>query len=209
MKRFIINILTLCVLAFFLNGTMFAGTGVKAGVNMANLSFSEDTGTDWNSSIGIRLGVFHSFRLGRKLELQPEIYYSIKGAKSTGTFLGEEVSAKVELGYVEVPLLLKFRVFTGRKAGVFIFTGGYGAFNTAAKTVTSFSGDSETEDIKEEIREMDYGLVIGGELEYGLGNAKLILDIRYSVGLANIKKIGFNPYEIKNRAVSFSLGYRF
>jgi hypothetical protein len=48
----------------------------------------------------------------------------------------------------------------------------------------------EREDIKNHIRHLDYGLVFGGDLGLDVCFGRIVLDVRYSFGLANIFKDG-------------------
>ena len=90
---------TLLVGAIALFGALNAQTfGVKAGMNIANLSNSEDT----KSLIGFNAGVFMNAPLAANFSIQPEVLYNTKGAKADGADLS------LNLDYISVPVMFQY-----------------------------------------------------------------------------------------------------
>ena len=205
----------LCV-CMLLSVWMLRGeVGVKAGIEMSNFSLSKDiANTEFNSRKSLKLGAFASIGLTGGLSLQPEFYYTQKGTEvREGTVL-----ALYKLSYMEFPVLLKYRFPSTGRSLFSLFTGPYYALNTTASGELKINGEDRggIPDLKENVAGSDYGLVIGGEFGYRLGKGRLILDLRFSLGLMNIGKnvrqiSGDLDYDdtVKNRSISFTIGYAF
>lgn len=101
MKKF-----TTLVIMFFISAGAFAqgvSGGVKAGLNLANQTFSGNGYTASPSFLpGVHAGVYLTAMLSEHIGVQPELLYSGQGAKS-----GNE---KMKLTYIALPVLLRFNV---------------------------------------------------------------------------------------------------
>jgi len=162
--------------------------GIKAGMNVSNLDDNQTGATD--ALIGYHAGVLAHIHLNTMLALQPEINYSLQGAKYTE--LGKE-----KIGYVNVPILLQY-MFDG---GARLQTGPQIGFVTSAKLERSSGG---TFDVKDQIENADVSWVIG--LGY-ISNTGLGVDARYNLGLINI--VNDDQHNVKNRVWQFGLFYQF
>ena len=80
--------------------------GIKAGTNYSNVY--DEQGNDFvaDGKFGFVVGAFVAIPLGKIIGIQPEILYSQKGFKSTGTFLGSTYSLTRTSDFIDVPLLL-------------------------------------------------------------------------------------------------------
>jgi len=80
--------------------------GLKVGANYSNVYDSESEDFVADSKFGLAAGAFVSIPLGKFIGVQPEVLFSQKGFKSSGTFLGTEYKATRTTNYIDVPLLL-------------------------------------------------------------------------------------------------------
>ena len=80
--------------------------GIKAGTNYSNVY--DEQGNDFvaDSKFGFSAGAFVTIPFGKIIGIQPEILYSQKGFKSTGTYLGSTYSMTRTTDFIDVPLLL-------------------------------------------------------------------------------------------------------
>jgi hypothetical protein len=80
--------------------------GVKAGINYSNVY--DEVGEQFTAEgkIGFVGGVFLSIPIGTFLGVQPEIHYSQKGFKSTGTILGVPYQDTHTNTFIDIPLLI-------------------------------------------------------------------------------------------------------
>lgn len=106
--------------ATFMFGSMFAqkssadfreklSFGVKAGVNLSNVYDSQGEQFNADSKLGLAAGVFVALPLGKYFGIQPEILFSQKGYKGSGSLLGSDYSFSYTSNYIDVPLLLAFK----------------------------------------------------------------------------------------------------
>lgn len=86
--------------AVALFGAMNAQTfGVKAGMNISNLSNADDT----KSLVGFNAGLFMNTPLAADFSIQPEVLYNSKGAKYDGP---GDISLKID--YISVPVMFQY-----------------------------------------------------------------------------------------------------
>ncbi|MGE5393422.1 MAG: porin family protein [Candidatus Saccharibacteria bacterium] len=81
--------------------------GIKGGVNLSNVYDSKQDNFNTNSKLGLTGGVFLGLPLGTYLGLQPEVLYSQRGYKETGSFLKSEFTRTTN--YLDVPVLLAIK----------------------------------------------------------------------------------------------------
>jgi hypothetical protein len=83
--------------------------GVKAGVNLSNVYDSQGEQFNADSKLGLAAGIFVALPLGKYFGIQPEILFSQKGYKGSGSILGSDYSFSYTSNYIDVPLLLAFK----------------------------------------------------------------------------------------------------
>ena len=204
LRRRVLPVLTLTIGLMLGAGPAFAqipGLGVKGGVNLATQRNTGDEGNsdDVKSQVGFVGGAFATFHLVSFLEVQPEVLYSIKGARADF----EGIASKLLIDYLEVPLLL--RVSKRGGIGYYAAGGPSVAFQMRARTRTKFAGSTEEIDISDQVERLDFGMAIGGGVEIG----SLVFDGRYTHGLSDVDKDKSDSIKVTNRALSFTAGFRF
>lgn len=169
--------------------------GVKAGINLANLS-AKSTGSDFEnlkSKIGLNAGVFATFHVSESFGIQPELAWSTLGAKA------KEGDTKLAFNYLTLPVLAKY-TFTG--SGFSLLAGPQIGYLLSAKA----KGDGADQDIKDFLKSTDFAGVAG--LEFQIPNTKFNIAGRYQFGLSNILDADGDG-KLKNNAATFTVGYRF
>jgi len=169
--------------------------GIDPGMAISRGSYKPSAGLDRRVFGGFDGGVLLEIGLAQKFMIQPEVNYSIIGVE-----LNDGVNeATIKLRYITVPVLAKVSVF--RKFN--LFAGPQAGFLTWAKRDSSFT--SEMVDLKQDFKSGDFGLVFGGEYKF---TRHIFLGTRYNLGLHQIAK-DWNNFEMRNRYVSFRIGYVF
>lgn len=149
--------------------------GVKAGANFANLKFtSGDEDESGDMKVGVHAGGFVNVPIGETFAFQPELLFSMEGAKEEES----GVEAKVSLNYINVPLLLQYT-----SSGFFAETGPQIGFLMSAKSKAEFQGQEEEEDIKDNLKStaFSWAVGLGYKTQSGFG-----FGARYNLGLSNI-----------------------
>ena len=103
MKKILFSILAVAAFAFTASAqdTGF-GYGVKAGINIANL-----TNSDGNYKVGFTGGIFADYRFSNLFALSADVLYSRQGAK------GDD--AKIKTDNLNIPILANFYLVKGRR----------------------------------------------------------------------------------------------
>jgi len=169
------------------------GVKLMVGYGMASLSYS-DPNTEaydkYKSSLsGLTGGL--GFETGGALGLEIDLMYLPKGIRYKGTDSGTTFDIKARMTEVSATALLKFNLPV-QGISPYILGGGEIAYILQAKYDYSISSGGETqtgsEDIKESVNSMDYGLVLGGGIGIPLGGMKFVAEVRYHLGFANLVK---------------------
>ncbi len=166
--------------------------GIKAGMNASSLN-SSPSNSDMQTKIGFNAGVLaHIHGAHAQWALQPEIYYSDEGAKSKSNS-----SSKLNLGYLNVPVLVQYMFDNGFR----IEAGPQIGFLMSAKAKNS----TATTDVKSNYEKTNFSIPVGvGYLtHYGLG-----FDARYNFGLSNINNTSSGT-KIHSNVFQFGLFYQF
>lgn len=80
--------------------------GIKAGTNYSNVYDEEGNDFVADSKFGFAAGAFVAIPFGKFIGIQPEVLYSQKGFKSTGTYFGSTYSMTRTTEFIDVPVLL-------------------------------------------------------------------------------------------------------
>lgn len=152
MKKVILSAIAL--VAFSAANAQEMKFGAKAGANFSN--FTGDLDSD--STTGFYVGGFLDFTVSENFHVQPEVLYSMEGAKD----------AKVN--YVKVPIMAKYYLAE--------------TFNLQAGPYIGFKAGADSS-VDDGVKSMDFG--IGAGAGYDI-TENLFVDARYNVGLQNISE---------------------
>ena len=160
--------------------------GAKAGINIAKLGGDV---SNVDSKVGFVGGVNAQIGLSEAFAIQPEVLYSMEGAKSG--------SSKLNLDYINVPVLVKYTI-PGTK-GLGVYAGPQIGFLASAK---SKSG-STTTDIKSQLKSTNFSGAFGAEYTF---MECFVLSARYQAGFSDISK---STGSVKSNAFQITVGYTF
>lgn len=181
--------------------------GVKAGLNLASISGDETEDLDGRTSFHI--GGVAEIMITDKFSFQPELLYSAQGAKSTYEDQFEKEEATIKLDYINLPLMAKYYVAEGFsiEAGpqIGFLMNAEADYDYIDKEDPQFS-ESGSEDIKDEIKGIDFGfnLGLGYKLESGLN-----FGARYNLGLSDLWDFDNGGIKNQNSVIQISVGYMF
>jgi hypothetical protein len=176
--------------------------GVKGGVHLGTLQVNggDAAGSlDWRP--GLVGGGFLAWPLAGRLDVQPELLFTQKGASAEED--GGTVTQKLD--YLDVPVLVSYRLFgeAGRRFSGFV--GPAFGLRLRARSRASFGGDTLEQDVSEQVKRTDLAIV--GGLAYHRG--RVVVDGRYSWGISDIDRDTDDDLEIRTRGMTFLIGWKF
>ena len=179
----------MAVAALTANAQQEAGTfsiQPKAGLNVSSLS-----GDGTKAKAGFTAGVEGMYQATEKFGVSAAVMYSMQGAK-----VKNATDAKVNYGYINIPILANYYVVKGLaiKAGI------QPGFMVSAKAK---QGDASA-DIKDYCKKFDFAIPVGVSYEI----ANVVIDARYNIGLTKTMK-GDGVEKTKNSVFQFTVGYKF
>jgi len=195
---------------------------VMAGMALSTLATSEIEGEgedldDWKQNLwGPVLGI--GIEVQKSLGFEIDALYIRKGMKlaDSGTIEGTDydLSVSVIVNQLSIPVLVKLNLMQGGPP--YILAGGEVGLVLSAKAVydiqaTGYS-DSGSEDIKEDFKSMDFGLVAGVGHELNFLGYNIFLEARYHLGMQDLNadsEFAEADDWVKSRSFVFVAGVKF
>jgi hypothetical protein len=201
-KKYICFLCFLCFASVFgnkLKAQTSPEFGIRAGVNFANI-----TDTNADRRIGFMGGVYGDFMISNSnLSIQPELLYTQKGVKKKVDVQGGgTVKGKVRLDYIEIPILVKYNFVSSGSVNPNLYVGPYVGFNVNSDVKVKNNQGKASVGIGSNTKDTDFGIVVGGSLDFGYINVGL----RYGFGLIDVSKNGASG---KNSVLSIVAGVGF
>ncbi|MGL5562437.1 MAG: porin family protein [Tannerellaceae bacterium] len=190
MKRFLL-VLSLVVASIGAKGQCNLSFGPKVGLNVSDL-----TNGDYSARVGMNVGIFAQYRFNNSWAVQPEILYSMQGAKTNGMLGGPNYTCKID--YISVPILAKFYATQGLSFGI----GPQVAFRVKADAGSGTFGNNET--LKDITNPVELAAAVGAAYDFPIG---IVLDARYTIGVTKAFKADY--WDEHNSVFQFSVGYKF
>ena len=163
--------------------------GFKGGVNVSQLHFN-DAQISSDSKVGLHFGVLAHIHTSKTWSLQPELLYSLEGAKKVGN-----AGTTYNLNYLNVPVLLQYMFSNGFR----VEGGPQLGFLLSAKTK---SGNVTIDNNGFKSTSVSIPLGLGYLTSSGVG-----LDARYVFGLSNINDSESGP-TIQSNVFQLGLFYQ-
>lgn len=176
--------------------------GLKAGVNFSNVYDTKDQDFNADFKVGFAAGAFLAIPIGKYIGFHPEILFSQKGYKATGTFLTIPYEFTHTTSYIDVPLLFALKPSTL----VTLLAGPQYSFLVKQKDV--FTSGSFTDTQEQEFENDKSVLCFLGGIDINLD--QFVLGARAGWDLQNNNGDGTstNP-RYKNVWYQATLGFRF
>jgi len=155
--------------------------GLKGGINFSNL-YLEDA-NDNKMLTGFNVGLFAKLPLSSSLAIQPELYFTTKGAQTTynSSFINGNV--QYNFNYLEVPLLFVVNITENFN----LHAGPYVSYMLNGKVKNKSNVGSTDFDEKintEDYNKIDAGIAAGAGVDLGA----ISLGARYTYGLTKVGK---------------------
>lgn len=172
--------------------------GIKAGLNLADLTGDEIEEKEKRITAGG--GIFLDILITEYFSVRPEMLYIPKGVRAS-----ELENSGINLSYVEVPLLAKFRLPNESAFSPGFFLGPYvGIITKAEIEIANISTN-----IKNDMKNADFGMVLGAGLDMNAGKGIITVEGRYSFSFSSITYLEDDGDKIdwKNSDITFMAAY--
>lgn len=188
--------------------------GVKAGLNIASLSFDEK-GLSSSDRTGFNAGLMAEIPLAKNFSVQPELVFSQQGMKlsySDSDVENSHYKSTIALNYLNIPVMLKYYVVkglsiqAGPQVGILL--------KATNKYQDNFLGYENSENLNLK----DYSNGVDASVNFGLGyqfKDRFYADARYNLSYTNVfKDVTANTNyiingDMKNKVFQVTFGYFF
>jgi hypothetical protein len=109
MKKIILLVAVMFSITYSTMAQEHVAFGLKVGTNYSNVYDSEGEDFEADGKFGLAAGAFLSIPFGQYIGIQPEVLFSQKGFKATGTMFGSRYEMKRTTNYIDVPLFLALK----------------------------------------------------------------------------------------------------
>lgn len=219
MKRSILTVAAIALAMTFFAGHVLAqeatglvNYGAKVGLNLANASGSDATiaQADKKFRLGVNAGFFATYAFTDMFAIQPELLYSMKGAKYEAKVGDTKLTEKVD--YIDIPILLKVSPKMAGNIKPSLLVGPFVGFKAGAKY--SYSGTVPEGQTKsgtiENVSSTAFGISVGAEVGMKMTKGMPFLGVNYALGLSKVfKKVDGVQSNVKANVISIDLGYAF
>lgn len=202
----------------FISSVAFSqlGFGIKGAFTMSSLSTDISDYSEAAQS-GYQLGAF--VRIGKKLHLQPEAYFTMKGGDLAANVADPldpletvEVKQAMTLNTIDIPLLIGYKIFDPPTLNVRLQAGPVLSMVMNKKFDVTLDGvelpEDQTQNLEDEFKDANWGLQFGA----GVDVLFLTVDVRYEMGLTDIYEksdaTNVDYGSLKNNLFVVSVGWK-
>ena len=177
--------------------------GAKAGMAITN--FVGDRDTEFDAKMNFVGGFPLSYPINRNLLLTPEILYAAKGADALATVDGVPLELSFSVIYLEFPLLAKYVLSPRKRVSPILTAGPVVSWNIDARVrFNAVGSDVEFNERDDSIKTLDYGVAVGGGVDFSWDLRRITLEVRYTRGVSNLIDDDDDPKH--NGVVSLTAG---
>ncbi len=162
----------------------FLRFGVKGGVNFSNINGNVEE-IDFKSRSSYHFGALVEVRLFENLTIQPELLYSVQGAKVESGNAGVD---DVDFKYLTIPVMMKFYLISEK-------------LSLEVGPQFAFLADDNVGDT---FRTRSFDFSVGGGLAFDITN-NFFIQARYLAGLTEVS----SDADLKNTNFQLSAGFKF
>lgn len=182
--------------------------GIRLGLNLANVRSDANALNGSSMKSGLNVGVIGGVALSYStpIYLESGLFYSQKGGKSDNVATEQGKSKfTYDLGYLEVPVVLKYKYWLPNTRNVTIepYVGGFVAVGVSGDIKDYGNRKAFSSYENGYFNRMDGGIKLGVGVGFGMGYA----DVSYDIGLANIGQDAFD--DTHTGCLTFNIGVNF
>jgi Outer membrane protein beta-barrel domain len=155
------------------------------------------------SRIGLTGGGYIRFPINDRFAFQPEVLFAMKGVQLSEKDQGGTVN--VRINYLDVPLLLRYRIPINSRYGGFLMVGPSFGIKISSSAKLDAPGGTVDEDIDPALKSLDLGLAFGG----GITFRRYLVEGRFTAGLTDVASTLWpHADSLRNRTFSVLVGMK-
>ena len=193
-RKIIILSLFLFPLLALLSAT--AQIGVKGGIGVSDIVFAVEGQSPYlgyevdylehrKPLVSFQVGGFANFWQKKRFDLQPELVFAHQGLNYNIDFLYASYIYKVNIYYLQVPVLVRYKFLKEKSWHPGLYIGPYGALKLNVVKIKGENGEKIKEDMQN-VNNGDFGIVFGINFDIDLSSRQLVVDLRSSYSLINM-----------------------
>lgn len=226
MKSTVFHIVLLILL--FISPRTYSQPGAKAGIGISDIAFqlngqtmylgNEIDGLTHNvPKFSYHGGISYNLDIANRFSLQPELMVAMKGLNYSEKFIYDHVIHKINILYLELPILAQYQLFKKENKQSGVHFGPYTSLKLNSILLMKVNGNQTKKYIKN-VKNIDVGLTAGYFWNINLPNNDLIINLRTSYSLINMMNVpegyvrwyyGPNKEYVRNVTIMLTVGYRF
>lgn len=189
-------------IATYTNAQFPISLGPKLGFNMSKIPTSKKGAQSLNESnfYGFQGGLFVRLKL-KKILIQPEVYFSMKGGKVDYTLNGS-YSREVKINTIDVPLMFGYKAVDLKVFNLRLMVGPVVSFAINKSIKFTDNGTANPTVSENNFKNTNWAIQAG----VGVDIFMLTLDVRYEWGLN--KMYNMDSETLKNNLLCVSLGWK-
>lgn len=194
--------------------------GVKGSLNLTNIpkfTVIETLGQDLKYMATGGAALFAEFPLDQNFSFRPEVAYNRRGGKidrlnlgsgAVGTIIGSLTNARLNVDYIDIPLLLQYKFSPAAEGSAYLVAGPSIGFLVDNSMSNNLLGYTIKYDLDLNYKKTDFAGVIGLGYEMPVrGKIKGFVEATYRHGFTNaIDNIGILKVDSKTSNFGFSAG---
>ncbi len=179
--------------------------GVLGALNLATLTGGDVPGKA--NLVAYSAGAFVRVPFDAAWSLQTGLEYAVKGQKATDNTGSAPVTMKLELKYIEIPVLLHVATTDNPSFKLYGEAGPAFSFKESCSVSGATQGVTVSASCTEfgTLRSYDIGAMVGAGVEIPIGAQAILVGARYNAGLVAISEGDTE----KNRVLQFLIGLKF
>ena len=212
----------------FCPSSTHAQIGIRGGIGISDIAFLNGGQTPYLSyevdylehrkpTFSWLFGGYANIDLANRFGLQPELLFSKQGLDYSKDFLYDAVQYKVNLHYLQMPVLLKYKISEKSNRESAVLIGIYASWKLNAVRVTKIEGERNKTKMNN-VKASDFGVIAGYSMGFKVPDGLLDVDLRASYSLFNMMDPlsghvpsykGPSKAYVRNVNISLTTGYRF
>lgn len=211
----------LVVLSFHLASAQDIRIGVKGSLNLTNIpdfTVVEALGQDFKYMATGGAALFAEIPLDQNFTFRPEVAYNRRGGKidrlnlgsgAVGSIIGGLTNARLNIDYIDVPLLLQYRFSPGAESTAYLVAGPSVGFKVGSSMSNNFLGIIKPKyDLDLNYKDVDFGGVVGIGYQMPVrGRVKGFVEATYRHSFTNaVDDLGILKVDSKTSNFGFSAG---